>query len=75
MLPDAAAASPRRARRVALLLLGASLMLAVGGAVWFFEFASQVRNPIGLSATPPSYRLAPPRLDEDSAPSSGAPNG
>jgi len=35
----------------------------------------QVRNPIGLSATPPSYRLAPPRLDEDSAPSSGAPNG
>jgi crotonobetainyl-CoA:carnitine CoA-transferase CaiB-like acyl-CoA transferase len=28
--------------------------------------ARQVRNPIGLSATPPSYRLAPPRLGEDS---------
>jgi crotonobetainyl-CoA:carnitine CoA-transferase CaiB-like acyl-CoA transferase len=26
---------------------------------------SQVANPIGLSATPPAYRLAPPRLDED----------
>jgi crotonobetainyl-CoA:carnitine CoA-transferase CaiB-like acyl-CoA transferase len=25
----------------------------------------QVANPIGLSATPPAYRLAPPRLDED----------
>jgi crotonobetainyl-CoA:carnitine CoA-transferase CaiB-like acyl-CoA transferase len=35
----------------------------------------QVRNPIGLSATPPSYLLAPPRLGEDSAPSSGAPTG
>jgi len=35
----------------------------------------QVRNPIGLSATPPTYRLAPPRLGEDSAPSSGAPTG
>jgi crotonobetainyl-CoA:carnitine CoA-transferase CaiB-like acyl-CoA transferase len=34
----------------------------------------QVRNPIGLSATPPSYRLAPPRLGEDSAPASGASN-
>jgi crotonobetainyl-CoA:carnitine CoA-transferase CaiB-like acyl-CoA transferase len=27
--------------------------------------ARQVRSPIGLSATPPSYRLAPPRLGED----------
>jgi crotonobetainyl-CoA:carnitine CoA-transferase CaiB-like acyl-CoA transferase len=27
--------------------------------------ARQVRNPIGLSATPPSYRLAPPQLGED----------
>jgi crotonobetainyl-CoA:carnitine CoA-transferase CaiB-like acyl-CoA transferase len=27
--------------------------------------ARQVANPIGLSATPPEYRLAPPRLDED----------
>jgi crotonobetainyl-CoA:carnitine CoA-transferase CaiB-like acyl-CoA transferase len=35
----------------------------------------QVRNPIGLSATPPSYLLAPPRLGEDSAPSSGVPTG
>ena len=48
MLPDALAAPPRRARRVALLLLGASLMLAVGGALWFLEFASQVRRDPAL---------------------------
>jgi crotonobetainyl-CoA:carnitine CoA-transferase CaiB-like acyl-CoA transferase len=33
------------------------------------EPARQVRNPVGLSATPPSYRRAPPRLGEDAAPS------
>jgi len=27
----------------------------------------QVRNPLRMSATPPSYRLAPPGLDEDGA--------
>ena len=29
------------------------------------EPVRQVRNPIRMSATPPSYRLAPPALDED----------
>jgi hypothetical protein len=44
MLPDGVPASPGRARRVALLLLGAALVLAAGGALWFFQFASQVRR-------------------------------
>src|SRR5258708_11704114 len=48
MPPDAVPASPRRARRVALLLLGASLVLAAGGALWFLQFASQVRRDPAL---------------------------
>ena len=44
MPPETVPASPRRARRVALLLLGASLVLAAGGALWFLQFASQVRR-------------------------------
>ncbi len=51
MLPEAVPAvpaSPRRARRVALLLVGASLMLAAGGALWFLQFASQVRRDPAL---------------------------
>jgi len=48
MLPDAALAPPRRARRVALLLVGASLLLAAGGALWFLQFASQVRRDPAL---------------------------
>jgi len=48
MPPDAVPAPPRRARRVALLLVGASLVLAAGGAVWFLQFASQVRRDPAL---------------------------
>src|SRR3989442_15131934 len=44
MPPETVPASSRRARRVALLLLGASLVLAAGGALWFLRFASQVRR-------------------------------
>src|SRR2546426_2177399 len=48
MPPAAVPAPPRRARRVALLLVGASLVLAAGGAVWFLQFASQVRRDPAL---------------------------
>ncbi len=48
MPPDAVPAPPRRARRVALLLVGASLVLAAGGALWFLQFASQVRRDPAL---------------------------
>jgi len=41
-------ASPARTRRVALLLLGAALVLGAGGAMWFFQFASQVRRDPAL---------------------------
>jgi hypothetical protein len=44
MPADGVAASPERARRLALVLLGAALVLAAGGALWFFQFASQVRQ-------------------------------
>ena len=48
MLPETVPASPRRARRLALLLLAASLVLAAGGALWFLQFASQVRRDPAL---------------------------
>jgi len=48
MLPETVPASPRRARRLALLLLAASLVLAAGGALWFRQFASQVRRDPAL---------------------------
>src|SRR3989449_11471817 len=48
MLPEPVPASPPRARRVALLLVGASLLLAAGGALWFLQFASQVRRDPAL---------------------------
>jgi len=48
MPPEAVPAAPRRARRVALLLLSAALVLAAGGALWFFQFASQVRRDPAL---------------------------
>ncbi len=48
MPPDVPQTPPRRARRVALLLVGASLVLAAGGAVWFLQFASQVRRDPAL---------------------------
>ena len=48
MLPETVPTSPPRARRVALLLVGASLLLAAGGALWFLQFASQVRRDPAL---------------------------
>jgi len=48
MAPEAVPPSPRRARRLALLLLGASLVLAAGGALWFLHFASHVRRDPAL---------------------------
>ena len=48
MLPETVPASPSRGRRVALLLVGASLLLAAGGALWFLQFASQVRRDPAL---------------------------
>ncbi len=48
MPPDTVPASAPRARRVALLLVGASLLLAAGGALWFLQFASQVRQDPAL---------------------------
>jgi len=48
MLPETGPAPPRRARRLALLLLAASLVLAAGGALWFLQFASQVRRDPAL---------------------------
>ena len=48
MPPEAVPASPRRARRVAILLLGASLVLVAGGALWFLQFASRVRRDPAL---------------------------
>jgi crotonobetainyl-CoA:carnitine CoA-transferase CaiB-like acyl-CoA transferase len=37
------------------------------------ESVRLTRNPIGLSATPPSYRLAPPALGEQDGDRSGSP--
>src|SRR5882724_2082187 len=48
MPSEAVLASPRRACCVALLLLGASLVLAAGGALWFLQIASQVRRDLAL---------------------------
>jgi hypothetical protein len=48
MPTEAMPGPPRRARRVALLLLAASLVLAAGGALWFLQFASQVRRDPAL---------------------------
>ena len=48
MPADGVPAPPGRARRVALLLLGAALVLAAGGALWFFRFASEVRRDPAL---------------------------
>ncbi len=69
MPPDAVPASPRRARRVALLLLGASLVLAAGGALWFLQFASQVRRDPALI-----YR-EPATLDKLGGPGGAQPAG
>lgn len=36
------------ARRVALILVGAVILLAAGGAIWFFRFAGEVRRDPAL---------------------------
>lgn len=48
MQPDGVARAPARAWRVALLLAGATLVLAAGGALWFTRFASRVRHDPAL---------------------------
>src|SRR2546427_360309 len=57
MLPETVPASPPRARRVALLPVGARLLLAAGGALGVLQFAPPGRR--GPGAHPP--RPAPPR--------------
>ena len=47
MQPDDPTVSAR-ARRVALLLLGATLLVAAGGALWFTRYASHVGRDPGL---------------------------
>src|SRR5437868_6335602 len=44
MPPDAPVTSPRRARRLGVLLAGATVALGAAGAAWFFRFAEQVRR-------------------------------
>ena len=48
MQPDDPIASARRARRVALLLLGATLLVAAGGALWFTRYASRAQRDPAL---------------------------
>jgi hypothetical protein len=48
MRPEALPTSQRHARRLALLLVGATLVLAAGGALWFLKFASQMRRDPAL---------------------------
>jgi hypothetical protein len=45
---DGVPRAPARARRVAMLLVGATLVLAAGGALWFTRFASHVRRDPAL---------------------------
>src|SRR5205807_10441432 len=48
MPPDAPVTSPRRARRLGVLLAGATVALGAAGAAWFFRFAEQVRRDPGV---------------------------
>src|SRR5256884_4881651 len=48
MPPDARVTSPRRARRLGVLLAGATVALGAAGAAWFFRFAEQVRRDPGV---------------------------
>lgn len=48
MRPENGAHGPARARRVGLLLAGATLLLAAGGALWFTRFASHARRDPAL---------------------------
>lgn len=48
MLAEDAPREPARARRLALLLAGAILLLGAGGALWFTRFAAHVRRDPAL---------------------------
>src|SRR2546430_12121637 len=48
MPPDAPVTSPRRARRLGVLLAGATVALGAAGAAWFFRFAEQARRDPGV---------------------------
>lgn len=48
MPADAAVTSPRRNRRLGVLLAGATVALGAAGAAWFFRFAQQVRRDPGV---------------------------
>src|SRR5438094_8041340 len=54
MPPDAPVTSPRRARRLGVLLAGATVALGAAGAAWFFRFAEQVRRDPGVVYRDPS---------------------
>lgn len=48
MEPDASTLAARRARRVALLLLCVTLLVAAGGALWFTRYASHLQRDPAL---------------------------
>src|SRR5437016_14530669 len=48
MPPDAPVTPPTRARRLGLLLAGATIALGAAGAAWFFRFAGQVQRDPGV---------------------------
>ena len=48
MQPDLVPREPAPARRLVLLLAGATLVLGAGGALWFTRFASHVRRDPAL---------------------------
>ncbi|HVH67408.1 MAG TPA: hypothetical protein VM716_06035 [Gemmatimonadales bacterium] len=48
MTPDVPPVSRRRARRLALLLVSAVLILTAGGAIWFMQFAARTRRDPAL---------------------------
>jgi hypothetical protein len=48
MAPDVPLVTQRRARRVALLLVGAALILVAAGGIWFLRFAGQARRDPAL---------------------------
>jgi hypothetical protein len=48
MPPDTPLTRPNRARRLGVLLAGATVVLGAAGAMWFFRFAGQVRRDPGV---------------------------